>query len=69
MCWFYFLNGFVIGALLVDDIILRWKLKKTARMVESYNKKYLEALGLEAIGVITESPSDLAYMKERGFIR
>jgi hypothetical protein len=63
MHWYFFVNGFVIGALIVDDIILRWKLKKTVKLMASFQMR-----GLEEIGEIRESPSDLAYLKERGFI-
>ena len=72
MKWYAFVNGFIIGALIVDDLILRYKLKRALRMRDLFNKKHLQAIGMlpmEAIGEISESPSDLAYLKERGFIK
>lgn len=72
MKWYAFVNGFIIGALIVDDLILRYKLKRALRMRDLFNKKHLQAIGMlpmEAIGEISESASDLAYLKEKGFIR
>ncbi len=69
MKWYWFVIGFVVASLLVDDLILRYKLKRAIRMRDFFNNKHLEYLGLEPIGEIKESPSDMAYLKERGFIR
>lgn len=66
----------VIGFLLVYNFILLWMLRKIRKQVKllvlgsaTTEHHIFHSKVLEPIGEIVESPADLAYLKEKGFIK
>jgi len=67
MNWFTILNIILVVVLLINNFILYILRRKVRWLIMQIELDYKDRL--KPIDQIVESSSDLAYLKERGFIR